>query len=158
MTKHQVRRRRWAAPFDGQHTRQLRLQAGLSVETLAALAQVSPNTIRAAESGQRQPRARVINDLAAALGVPPTELTRSPRVSSLHDVRADLGLTQTQIAHLVGTCRQVVSRVERGIGAVRDPQRWATAYRLTVRQWHTARHTARQNLSRPAPRPKGDTP
>ncbi|MEU8526425.1 helix-turn-helix transcriptional regulator [Streptomyces sp. NPDC048629] len=136
--------------FDGARARALREQAGVSVESLAAAAQMSPNTIRSAETSCHEPSPRVITAIAAALGVPPTELATRCGRPTLRDIRRRLGLSQTEMAQRIGIGRQMVSRIERGVGGVRSPRAWAAAYGLTHTQWDNAiqatRDTARQKV------------
>ncbi|MFI6209166.1 helix-turn-helix transcriptional regulator [Streptomyces sp. NPDC051041] len=135
------------SPYDGARARALRLQARLSVEDLAAAAGVSPNTVRSAESGTHQPRPRVAQAIARALGVPPRKLIPSRTGLTLRDVRCRLGLTQAEMAARIGVVRQMVSQVERGVTGVRSPLDWAAAYRLTLAQW-TRAHQASRDLVR----------
>jgi XRE family transcriptional regulator, fatty acid utilization regulator len=54
--------------------RQVRLDQGLTVDTLAERSSVSSRTIAYIESGQWNPRLDIIESLAQALGVPLSEL------------------------------------------------------------------------------------
>lgn len=130
--------------YNGARARALRRQAGVCVEELATAAGVSPNTVRAAESGTHQPRPRVANAIARALGVPLSELILDS-TPTLRDIRWRLGLTQAQMAARIGVVRQRVSQVERGMPTGTSAARWATAYELTLDQWHSA-HTAARDL------------
>ncbi|MFD5588813.1 helix-turn-helix transcriptional regulator [Streptomyces sp. NPDC127063] len=133
--------------YDGARARSLRLQAGVSVEDLATAAGVSPNTVRSAESGTHQPRPRVANAIARALGVPLSELFQPNQRLTLRDVRWHLGLTQAQMAARIGVVRQRISQVERGVAGVRSVAAWAAAYGLTAAQWVSA-HKASRDLVR----------
>ncbi|MFI9311217.1 helix-turn-helix domain-containing protein [Streptomyces triculaminicus] len=133
--------------FDGARARAIRLEAGVCIEGLAAAAGVSPNTVRTAESGKHQPRPRVAAALAKALGVALRDLAVPGERPTLREIRHRLGLTQAEIARRVGLGRQMVSRVERGVGGVGSPHLWANAYELTPSQWMSA-HRASQDLAR----------
>lgn len=133
--------------YDGARARALRLKAGICIEDLAAAAGVSPNTVRTAESGTHQPRPRVADAIARALGVPLSELVHPRQPLTLRDVRWRLGLTQAQMAARIGVVRQRVSQVERGVSGVRSAASWAAAYGLTLEQWQSA-HTAARDLVR----------
>lgn len=135
------------ALYDGARARALRLQAGICIEDLATAAGVSPNTVRSAESGIHQPRPRVADAIARALGVPLSELIRPGQNLTLRDVRWRLGLTQVQMAARLGVVRQRVSQVERGVSGVRSVAAWAAAYGLTPAQWVSA-HKASRDLVR----------
>ncbi|MBW1603519.1 transcriptional regulator [Streptomyces sp. JJ66] len=129
--------------FDGTRVRTLRCQAGICVEDLAAAAGVSPNTVRAAESGRHQPHPRVAAALATALGVEIADLSTPCPILTLREVRARMGLTQTEMAARIGVARQMVSRVERGVGGVGAPTAWAAAYGLAAEQWKRAFRASR---------------
>lgn len=131
------------SPFDGARVRALRLESGVDIESLAAAAGVSPNTVRAAESGAHQPRPRVAAALARALGVPLEDLSSPTARATLREIRHRLGLTQTEMARRIGIGRQMVSRVERGVSGVGSPQLWAMAYGLTADQWRRALQASR---------------
>lgn len=135
------------SPFDGARARAIRLQSKVSIEDLAAAAGVSPNTVRAAENGIREPRPRVAAALAEALGASLAELAIPAGPLTLREARQRLGLTQTDIADRIGLGRQMVSRVERGVGGVTSPETWASAYELTRDQWFQA-HRASQDVAR----------
>ncbi|HEY9372292.1 helix-turn-helix transcriptional regulator [Streptomyces sp.] len=150
--------------FDGARARTLRVQAGVSVESLAAAAELSPNTVRSAESGRHQPDPRVVTALATTLGVTPADLVVRCGTPTLRHIRRRLGLSQNEMAQRLGIGRQMVSRVERGVGGVRTPYTWAAAYELTETQWEravqatrdAAREQVRVRTSRNARR--GDRP
>ncbi|MBV6700302.1 helix-turn-helix domain-containing protein [Kitasatospora aureofaciens] len=129
--------------FDAARARALRLNSGVGFEDLALLAGVSPNTIRNALEGKHNPWPRVAAAIARALGVPAAELSLASGPLTLRDIRHRLGLAQKDIATRVGVCRQMVSRVERGVGGVGAPEHWARAYGLTLKQWLRA-HQASQ--------------
>ena len=135
------------ALYDGARARTLRLEAGICVEDLATAAGVSPNTVRSAESGTHQPRPRVADAIARALGVPFGELLRTGPLLTLREVRWRLGLTQAQMAARIGVTRQRVSQIERGVAGVRSVAVWAAAYGLTATQWLSA-HQASRDLVR----------
>ncbi|WP_375165667.1 helix-turn-helix transcriptional regulator [Streptomyces sp.] len=136
------------ALYDGARARALRLQARISTEELATAAGVSPNTVRSAEKGTHQPRPRVANAIARALGVPVSELLHRERTLTLRDTRWRLGLTQAQMGARIGVVRQQVSQVERGVAGVRSAAAWAAAYGLTLAQWTGAHQTARDLVRR----------
>lgn len=75
------------ALHDGAGARALRLQAGISVEDLAATAGVSLHTVRVAENGRHEPRPPVANAIARVLGVPVSELLHRERPLTLRDTR-----------------------------------------------------------------------
>jgi transcriptional regulator with XRE-family HTH domain len=127
--------------------RTLRLQAGIGIEDLAAAAALSANTVRSAEKGSHQPRPRIMQALADALGVPLSELFSPGPELTLREARRRRGLTQAQIAAELGVVSQYVSQVERGISGVRAPLLWASAYGLTLTQWRRA-HAAARDLIR----------
>ncbi|MFI9155672.1 helix-turn-helix transcriptional regulator [Streptomyces sp. NPDC053367] len=153
--------------YDGARARTLRRAAGLGIESLAVVAGVSPSTIRTSESGHHQPRARVADAIARALGVTRADLLQPCPARTLREIRTLLGRTQTEIAALVGVVRQRVSQVERGVViSVRAPERWAAAYGLTPAQWACAlqasQNQARKSITAQVPRrrrtrPRGDT-
>ncbi|MER6121779.1 helix-turn-helix transcriptional regulator [Streptomyces sp. NPDC001795] len=123
------------SPYDGARARALRLDAQIGIEELATAGGVSANTVRSAESGHHQPRPRVANAIARALGVPLDELAPPGPALTLCDVRRRLVLTQAEIADKLGVVRQRVSQVERGVTEVPSPQAWAAAYGLSTAQW-----------------------
>lgn len=137
--------------FDAARAKQARLSANVSVEALAAAAGVSPNTVRTAESGKREPRPRVAAALADALGVPRDSLITPDDILTLYTIRRRLGFSQAEMARRIGLGRAMVSRVERGAGGVREPERWARAYQVTIQQWKAAhaagRERARQQVA-----------
>jgi transcriptional regulator with XRE-family HTH domain len=133
----------------------LRLACKVSVETLAAAAGISANTLHAAETGTRQPSPRVIKAITAALNVPTIELVPARGGLAPRDARRRLGLTQQDICQLVSKSRQIVSKVERGIATPPDPDRWAPAYQLTHDQWHAAHATAARATVARTPGRKG---
>ncbi|GGU44728.1 helix-turn-helix transcriptional regulator [Streptomyces violascens] len=137
--------------FNGARCRALRLGSGRSIRTLAAAAQVAPNTLLAAESGVRQPRTRVARALATALGVPVHELQLPLPLedASLADIRRGLDLTQQEMAARIGVSWQTVSRVERG-SRVQTALDWAAAYALTLPQWRRAHEVSRDRVRREA--------
>ncbi|MFI2764913.1 helix-turn-helix domain-containing protein [Streptomyces echinatus] len=134
--------------FDGARARTLRLEARIGIDDLAVAAGISPNTVRYAESGIHQPRPRVANAIAKALGVTLAELAPCGPPLTLRDVRRRLGLTQAQMAARIGVVRQMVSQVERGVTGVRSPSTWAAAYRLTPSQWSSAQKASRDLVRR----------
>ncbi|MFP8886793.1 helix-turn-helix transcriptional regulator [Streptomyces mangrovi] len=129
--------------YDGARARALRLEARIRIEEPAVAAGVSPNTIRSAESGTHQPRPRVADAIARALGVPLSEITPRGPSLTLRDVRWRLGLTQAEMAARIGVVRQMVSQIERGVTDVRSTATWAGAYGPTVVQWTSAHKAAR---------------
>ncbi|MET7887812.1 helix-turn-helix transcriptional regulator [Streptomyces avermitilis] len=129
--------------YDGARARTLRLEARIGIEDLATAAGVSPNTVRSAESGHHQPRPRVADAIARALGVDLSELTPLKTVLTLRDARCRLGLSQAEMAARIGVVRQMVSQVERGVSGVRSPRTWAAAYGLTATQWAGAQKASR---------------
>lgn len=58
------------------HLRELRRSAGITQQELAELSGTSQNTVLLLESGRRGAYACTVRKLAAALGVPTTELVR----------------------------------------------------------------------------------
>ncbi|MET9399321.1 helix-turn-helix transcriptional regulator [Kitasatospora sp. NPDC002965] len=129
--------------FNAARAAALRINSGVCIEDLALLAGVSPNTIRHALGGKHDPRPRVAAAIARALGVPISELALTKGPLTLRDVRHRLGLSQLGMALRVGVCRQMVSRVERGVSNVNTPERWAQAYELSLDGWLRAYRTSR---------------
>ncbi|WP_438297857.1 helix-turn-helix domain-containing protein [Streptomyces sp. HUAS TT7] len=118
--------------------REQRVAVGLSCEQLAISAEVSPETVRRAESGRGHPSARVVAALADALGMPVDELAPQEGPVTLRQLRQRTQQTQRAVADQVGVSSQMVSRVEQGTYGVKEPARWAAAYRVPVRQWKAA--------------------
>jgi transcriptional regulator with XRE-family HTH domain len=54
--------------------RQLREVLGMTVETVAAMAELTPSALRAVESGEREPSVRELLALEEALGIEPMTL------------------------------------------------------------------------------------
>jgi transcriptional regulator with XRE-family HTH domain len=104
------------AEFDPDRLRAARAAAGLSQRELAARARVPSTTIAKWEGGFHRPYAGKLADLAAALGVSPTALTRhggaGPR--TLAQLRVAAGLTQQAAAAHAGLVRTRYSAIERG--------------------------------------------
>jgi transcriptional regulator with XRE-family HTH domain len=71
-----LRRYVWRMKFNGQALRDIReeKQPKLSIDRLAFLAGVSPDTVQRAETGQNIPSAENLAKIANALGVPLEEL------------------------------------------------------------------------------------
>jgi transcriptional regulator with XRE-family HTH domain len=140
-----------AGQFRPDRVRELRERAGLSRDELALLARISPETVRAAETGKRTPSARVIRALADALATTVDKLCPPAGPVALKDLRRRAGLTQRQLAETVGVSAQMVSRVEAGVYGVKDPDRWAAGYKVTrkqwVRAWEAGRAARRKRLT-----------
>ncbi|WP_443047194.1 helix-turn-helix domain-containing protein [Streptomyces sp. NBC_00267] len=118
---------------------ELRTRAQLSRAELALLARVSPETVRAAETGMRSPSARVLRALAEALAVPVDQLCPVGRAApTLKQLRRRTGQTQKETAEAIGVSGQMVSRVEAGVYGVRDPVRWAAGYQVSPSEWTAA--------------------
>ncbi|MEV4437891.1 helix-turn-helix transcriptional regulator [Streptomyces sp. NPDC049577] len=128
------------ATFRSDRMREHRQRAGLSVEELALLAGVSPETVRKAESGARKPTGRVVVALADALRVSVEVLAPPGAVGrpTLKQLRQRTGRTQREVAEFIGMSSQMVSRVEAGVYRASDPGRWAPAYDVTPEQWLSA--------------------
>ncbi|MFF4709594.1 helix-turn-helix domain-containing protein [Streptomyces sp. NPDC001297] len=117
----------------------LRQRAQLSRAELALLAGVSPETVRAAETGRRSPSARVLHALARALAVPVDRLSPvGTTTPTLKQLRGRTGRTQKETAEVIGVTGQMVSRVEAGVYGVRDPVRWAAGYQVSPAEWTAA--------------------
>ncbi|WP_326655711.1 helix-turn-helix transcriptional regulator [Streptomyces sp. NBC_01750] len=123
--------------FRADRLRKQRLARGLSSDQLAALAGISPETERRAESG-RKPGPRVVAALAKALGVSVGELAPAEGPLTLRQMRQRRGLTQREVAAEVGVTSQMVSRVEAGTYGVKDASRWAAAYGTSEAKWTKA--------------------
>ncbi|MFP8906168.1 helix-turn-helix domain-containing protein [Streptomyces atacamensis] len=124
--------------------REVRQRAGLSRAQLAVLAQVSPETVRAAENRRHTPSVRVLRAIAEALAVPVDELCPAAGPPTLKQLRRRTGLTQKQTAQAIGVSAQMVSRVEAGVYGVRDPARWAAAYQVDRKAWTAAWEAGRE--------------
>ncbi|MEV6672869.1 helix-turn-helix transcriptional regulator [Streptomyces sp. NPDC051162] len=137
------------AAFRPERMREHRQRAGLSLEQLALLAGISPETARKAESGRRRPTGRVVVALAGALGVGVEELApRAAGPATLKQLRQRTGRTQRQVAEAIGMSAQMVSRVEAGAYRASDPARWAPAYGVTPEQWLGAWQAGRDERCR----------
>ncbi|WP_011242299.1 helix-turn-helix domain-containing protein [Streptomyces noursei] len=123
--------------FRSSRLRELRCQANLSVDQLAALAAISPETVRRVEKGS-QPSGRVLTALATALKTTTEDLAPSEGAPTLRRLRQGKGRTQREIASLIGVSAQMVSQVERGVYGVSKPAQWAAAYGVSRRRWQTA--------------------
>jgi transcriptional regulator with XRE-family HTH domain len=66
------------APNVGLHLKEMRSQRGLSLRALAALCDLSPNTISLIERGVTSPSVSTLHRLATALGVPITAFFTEP--------------------------------------------------------------------------------
>ncbi|GAA2105673.1 hypothetical protein GCM10009801_81890 [Streptomyces albiaxialis] len=136
--------------FRSERLKRERQKAGLSAEQVAVLAGISPETVRRAESGAgRYPSARVVRQLAEALGTTVEHLAPSgdsPR--TLRHIRQQLGRTQREIAQLVGKSVQMVSRVERGVYRASQPELWAKAYAVSRKRWLSAWQAGRDERGR----------
>ncbi|WP_078652880.1 helix-turn-helix transcriptional regulator [Streptomyces sp. NRRL F-525] len=123
----------------------LRKKAQLSRAELALLARVSPETVRAAETGKRVPSARVLHGLAEALAVPVDRLSPVGKATpTLNQLRRRTGRTQRETADVIGVSGQMVSRVEAGVYGVRDTARWAVAYQVSPPEWTAAWEAGRE--------------
>ncbi|MEU2740953.1 helix-turn-helix domain-containing protein (plasmid) [Streptomyces sp. NBC_01136] len=123
----------------------LRQRAQLSRTELALLAGVSPETVRAAETGKHCPSARVLRALAEALAVPVDRLSPVGKATpTLKQLRRRTGQTQKQTAEAIGVSGQMVSRVEAGVYGVRDPVRWAAGYQVSPAEWTAAWEAGKQ--------------
>ncbi|MFI2077681.1 helix-turn-helix domain-containing protein [Streptomyces triculaminicus] len=137
------------AAFRPERMRHHRLQAGLSLENLALLADISPETARKVEAGARKPTARVVLALARALAVDVDELALPPQTPvTLKQLRQRTGQTQRQVAQAIGMSAQMVGRVEAGVYRAREPDRWAPAYQVTPEQWLAAWQAGRDERRR----------
>ncbi|MEU1826675.1 helix-turn-helix transcriptional regulator [Streptomyces abikoensis] len=147
------------ASFQSECMRYHRQQAGLSLEQLALLAGVSPETVRRAESGATKPIGRVVIQIAEALRIGVEELAPSPATgpATLKQLRQRTGQTQRQVAEAIGMSAQMVSRVEAGVYRVRDPGRWAPAYKVSPEQWSTAWQAGRDARRRDIEGARGGT-
>ncbi|MER7952321.1 helix-turn-helix transcriptional regulator [Streptomyces sp. NPDC096079] len=133
------------AAFQPSRLHEQRERARLSVEALAVLAAVSPETVRRAEQGRRKPSARVLKALADALKVPMEELAPVEGPLTLKQIRQREGITQKVMATKVGVSAHMVSRVENGVYGVREPTQWATAYGVTPSEWVEAWTAGRED-------------
>ncbi|MFI9203742.1 helix-turn-helix transcriptional regulator [Streptomyces sp. NPDC053048] len=146
------------ATFRPDLMRDHRQRAGLSLEQLAVLADISPETARRVEAGACRPTARVAVALAQALQVEMDILAPSPPgPETLKHLRQRTGKTQRQVADEVGMSAQMVSRVESGVYRVREPGRWAPAYGVTPQQWLTAWQAGRDERRRRIEEVRGGT-
>uniref|UniRef100_UPI003F49B1A4 helix-turn-helix domain-containing protein n=1 Tax=unclassified Streptomyces TaxID=2593676 RepID=UPI003F49B1A4 len=131
--------------------REVRQRAGLSRADLAVMAEISPETVRNAETGKRVPSARVAASIARALGVEVGDLAPASGEITLKQLRQYTGLTQRQTAEVIGVSAGMVSKVEAGLYGVRDPQKWATAYQVSravwTAAWRAGRTSRRQALA-----------
>lgn len=66
------------SPDVGRHLKELRGERGLSLRALAALCDLSPNTISLIERGETSPSVSTLQRLATALGVPITYFFTEP--------------------------------------------------------------------------------
>ncbi|MFB7030980.1 MULTISPECIES: helix-turn-helix domain-containing protein [unclassified Streptomyces] len=141
--------------------RSQRVAAGLSCEGLAVLAGVSPETVRRAERGKSQPSARVLKQLAAALGTSVETFAPPPAEATLKELRQLQGVTQRDMAKSIGVTTAMVSRVECGVYGVREPTRWAAAYGVSeerwARTWQTGREARQQRVRDQAGKKRGGT-
>ncbi|MEU9079970.1 helix-turn-helix transcriptional regulator [Kitasatospora sp. NPDC048538] len=142
--------------FRGDRMQALRQAGGLSRAQLALLAQVSPETVRNAETGACHPSARVARALAVALGVPIADLSPPGEAITLKVLRRRTGLTQKQVAERVGVSPGMVSKVEAGMYGVRALARWAAAYGVSARAWAAAWKAGRERRREEAERKRGE--
>jgi transcriptional regulator with XRE-family HTH domain len=145
-----MKRSSGVAGFRSSRLHELRCQANLSVDQLAALAEVSPETVRRVEKGERQPGGRVLKALVAALKIPVEELAPTSGALTLRRIRQESGRTQRQIASQIGVSAQMVSQVERGVYGVSKPAQWAAAYGVSRKRWRTAWEAGRDERRRRA--------
>ncbi|MGW3091663.1 helix-turn-helix domain-containing protein [Streptomyces sp. NPDC001108] len=129
-----------------------RTEAGLSCEQLALLADIAPETVRRAERGRSQPSPRVVRALAAALGSSVDELAPPEARVTLKQLRQRTGRTQKAVALQIGVSTQMVGRVENGVYGVKEPGRWAVAYRVSkarwLKAWAASREAKQQSIRR----------
>ncbi|ONI48498.1 helix-turn-helix domain-containing protein [Streptomyces sp. IB2014 011-1] len=126
---------------------QLRAQRearGWSCDQLAVVAGINAATVRTAEGGTSRPSPRVVQALAAALGVPVEQLAPFEGVLTLRELRARRGLTQRDVAARVGVSTGMVSKVERGIHGVKEPGTWAASYGVSRTSWTEAWEAGRE--------------
>ncbi|MGW1839636.1 helix-turn-helix transcriptional regulator [Streptomyces sp. NPDC002067] len=136
--------------FRSSRLNELRCQANLSIDQLAALAGVSPETVRRVEKGSRQPGGRVLAALADALRVSTQELAPPAGALTLRRIRQGKGGTQREFAARIGVSVQMVSQVERGIYGVSNPAKWAAAYGVSLKAWRSAWEAGREERRRRA--------
>ncbi|MER6845805.1 helix-turn-helix domain-containing protein [Streptomyces platensis] len=139
-----MKRSSGVAGFRSSRLHELRCQANLSADQLAALSGISPETVRRVEKGDRQPSGRVLRALAAALDTSTEDLAPMSGTPTLKRLRQDKGLTQREIATAVGVSPQMVSQVERGVYGVSRPEQWAAAYGVSRKRWQAAWEAGRE--------------
>ncbi|MFF4291000.1 helix-turn-helix domain-containing protein [Streptomyces sp. NPDC001633] len=130
--------------FRSSRLHELRCQANLSVDELAALSGISPETVRQVEKGSRQPGGRVLKALATALHTTTQDLAPTSEEPTLKRLRQEQGRTQREIAGKIGVTPQMVSQVERGVYGVSKPAQWAAAYGVSRKRWQAAWEAGRE--------------
>lgn len=106
--------------FRRRSVRWYRLNAGLTLDELAARAHVSRNTVAGVEA-LSGPRTASVWRIAAALdvdaetiAVDPSEVDQHEPLQSLHELREGAGLTALDLARLAEVAPNVVYRAEHG--------------------------------------------
>jgi transcriptional regulator with XRE-family HTH domain len=127
--------------FKPDRMRQARLRAGLTYRQLGLLVGVSATTLFRYESGRVSPRPPALKALAAALGCPITFLAPLPRRPTLKDHREHSGLLLREMATLLEVTDSTVGRMEDGHHWPDDPERWASAYGLSLKTFAEAWRT-----------------
>lgn len=136
-----------ARGFDRAALRQLRTNAGMRQEDLAAAAGVQRTQIARFETENGPvPVVRTLRALASALGVTPTELLSIPPGEiQLADLRYLAGLTQHQLAAAIDVPRSTYSALERG--ALRLSDTWAASLAAALETTVSAVSDAYSNTS-----------
>lgn len=119
---------RQTAGFDGARLLEARERSGMTRAELARRLQTGWEVVAQWETGECQPRPRTIPAIAAAVGVPTTDLyPLALGEATLAERRVAAGLNQADIANALGVNRATISQWERGGRPV--PARHRSAYR-----------------------------
>lgn len=107
--------------FRPDRLRELRKEAGLTPDDLAALVEVSRQSISLWETGRAVPQPSALKALAARLHTNIAALVEIPAAEMLlSDLRVLAGLGQEEVADLIGVSATTLAELERGVRGLHE--------------------------------------